>query len=506
MHIKNSQHHWLHYIKYDILALSAGVSLTLAFAPYNHAIMAILAPLGLIFCWQVASRTQIIWRGWLFGIGFFATSTSWIYISIHDYGGAHAIISLSLTVLFIAFMALFPALAGYISHYLFRKRRFAYWLIGIPSCWVFTEWLRSKFLSGFPWVLLGYSQVDGLAAYLPLLGTYGVAFLLMFLSGLCYIVWREHWQYKMSAIAGIAMIILINFMLPTQWVTPSQQQLNVSLIQGNINQLVKWDEHIFSHILDHYAQSTTQEFGQDIIILPESAIPAPSWAVSDYLATLGKEAKKHNSAVVVGVPVEAEKKNNDQHYFNAMLVYGNAVGQYYKRHLVPFGEFLPLRSVLQGLIHFFNVPMSDFIPGDNKQSLISINNILIAPLICYEIAYSNLVFSMIPQAQLILLINDDSWFGHSNAAQQHIQIAQTRALETGRYILFESNTGITAIINPQGKIVQQAPIDQPYVLRGHVVAVDGSTPLMRYGQTSVLLVITCLFLFSLCWCHIIRRR
>ena len=499
MCLKNDQYHRLNRIKYDLFALSAGALLTLAFAPYNLTAMAVLSPLALIFCWQLASSKRILWRGWLFGVGFFATSTSWIYISIHDFGGTYAAIALFLTMLFIAFMALFPALAGFLSHCFFPRRRFGYWLIGIPACWVFTEWLRSTLLSGFPWVLLGYSQVDGLAAYLPILGTYGVTFLLLFLSGLCYIAWHERWRYKLIAISGIIAIILLNFILPTQWITPSQQQLSVSLIQGNVSQSLKWNSDRFLQILNNYAHVTAQEFGQDMIILPESAIPVPSWAVSEYLDTLGQKAKAHNSAVVIGVPVE----NNNQHYFNTMLVYGNGSGAYYKRHLVPFGEFVPFGSILRGTINFFNIPMSDFIPGDKSQPLISINNILIAPLICYEIAYSHLVFSTMPQAQMILLINDDSWFGHSNAAQQHIQIAQTRALETGRYILFESNTGVTAIINPWGKIIKQAPLDQPYVLRGHAVAINGSTPLMRYGQTAVLLSIAIIFLLAWLWSRFI---
>jgi apolipoprotein N-acyltransferase len=468
-------------LKYNLIALFAGASLTLAFAPFNIFVVAFLAPAILLGISLNTSKYIATWRGWLFGIGFFGTSASWVYISIHTYGGTNIFLAILLTALFIAVLGLFIA----VSIYLFRLLTPGtpnLWRIFVffPLCWVFGDWLRSWVGSGFPWVYLGYSQLTTpLHGFAPVLGIYGVSFITAFCVVLVYLICidKSTWRTRIIGLVSLGIVFGLGASLSRiKWTYPTNQTLTISLIQGNIEQEMKWDPKHFNQILATYKKLTKPQLGRNVIIWPEGAIPAPTYYISDYLAELDGAALANHSTILVGTILS----DSDNNLYNGMIALGMSQGTYQKRHLVPFGEYVPFQHWLRGLINFFDIPMSDLLPGPRKQALINVNGLFFSPSICYEIAYPTLIWRHADKANVLINISDDSWFGHSIAAAQQLQIAQMRALETGRPMIVVNNDGITGMISIEGQVIEQLPQNKTDVLQSTVTGYTGMTPIVRF--------------------------
>ena len=278
------------------------------------------------------------------------------------------------------------------------------------------------------------------------------------------------------------------------WTKPNSKPIQVSMVQGNIAQQMKWDPNQLMAIINSYLALTQQHWDSRIIVWPEAAVPFLPQQLPDFFNELNREAKQHQATVVVGAPLI---NTTTQQYYNGLLLVGASQGRYRKRHLVPFGEFIPLQSVFGSIMKKLNVPMAGLTPGPQQQPPLLIDGIPIAAFICYETAFPIETLREMEGKQLAINIVDDAWFGHSFAAAQQIQMTQMRALETGRYMAVTANTGITALINPLGQIIKRLPIDTKAVLTGHVVAMTGKTPLMRSQYYPVWLAIIILLLFSL---------
>lgn len=461
------------------IAFFAGASLTLAFSPFNFAISAFIAPAILLWLSLISSKSKTTLLGWVFGFGFFATSASWVYISIHTYGGTNAILATLLTGLFVATLALFPM----VSLLLFRLMTptLTLWriLVFFPFAWLFGEWLRSWIASGFPWVILGYSQINTpLKGFIPLIGAYGVSILTTICSVLIYFICMKSSspKLKVSSFLSLGLLFGTGSLLSTiHWTIPLSPTLTVSLVQGNISQDIKWSDQHFSEILESYEQLTQPELGRNLIVWPEGSIPTLAEYVPNFLAKMDQSALSHHSTLLLGTILGSEQES----LYNGILVLGNSEGIYAKRHLVPFGEYLPLSHWLRGLINFFNIPMSDLTTGDLTPSLLNIDGLFLSPSICYEVAYPSLVWYQADKANILINISDDSWFAHSIAAAQQLQISQVRALETGRSMIVVNNNGITAVISPQGKILAALPANKPGVLRATVTGYTKNTPLIQ---------------------------
>lgn len=476
-----------------LLALISGCLLTLGFAPWNYFLLGILAPTFLLLLLLKATPKQGFWIGLSFGLGLFGSGVSWVFISIHVYGATPIPLALILTGLFALTLALFIAPGTWLFCRYFPHNTASKLLLAFPACWVLMEWVRSWLLSGFPWLYVGYTQLTSpLHGYAPLFSVYGVSFLTLLTGSLlvtAFVTHRKRWYLSLAAIAliwvGGAALSLIH------WTTPLGKPISVSIIQGNIPQELKWDPKQFASTMQTYYDLTEPRWSQArLIVWPEAAIPVPQNYAADFLQTLTEEAAAHHSTLIAGIPL----LNPAGSYYNAMLSLGGPEqGSYYKRHLVPFGEYVPLESLLRGIINFFNLPMSDIIPGPAHQTSLTIDHTLIAPYICYEIAYPSLVRGDFPAAHLIITISDDSWFGHSIAQAQHLEIAQMRSLETGRQQIFSTNDGTTAIIDAQGKIIASIPPFAEGVLNGSVQPMQGTTPWIWLGLWP-LLVLLALFL------------
>lgn len=483
-----------------ILSFIAGCIAVLSFAPFSVYPLSIVAFALLLFSWIKLNGKpwQTFLSGWLFGLGFFGFGVSWVYISLNTYGNAPSLFAALLTLLFVSFLALFPALNGYLFNKLFPSNNLPKMLMFFPASVVLLEFLRSFIFTGFPWLFAGYSQINSpLKNIAPIFGVYGVSFAVFLTSAA--IVGFFLTKKKFFKLLILLMVIFLwvgSYCLHNvKWTTPKGESIRVSLVQGNIPLEDKWDEKKANSIMqDYYDLSFSDETTGQIIVWPEGAIPLLQWQIPKALKNIAKDARKFKTTIVTGIiyqPIGSDK------YYNGMIALGESDSLYLKKRLVPFGEFLPFKPLLSWLLNFLYIPWSDFSSGDYKQKDFIAGNLSIAPFICYEIAYPLMSLGYFPKAELLLNISENAWFGHSIASSQQLEMARMRSLETGRYQIVCTNSGMTAIIDSSGNLEAIAPDFQQLVLNGEIKPMTGNTPWVDYGHYLWLLLLLNLLGFSL---------
>jgi apolipoprotein N-acyltransferase len=473
-----------------IIALLAGALLPLAFAPFGFYPLAVLSPAILFTLWREVTPGQAAWRGFAFGLGQFGVGVSWVYVAIHDFGDSPLIVAALLTLLFVSVLAAIPALVGYLATRLSLGRSIDGWrllLLWLPAWWTLGEWLRGWLFTGFPWLNLGYSMIDApLRGYAPVLGVYGLTLVVTLSAGALGWWWlerRRHWQLALPLLAvlwgGGALLNSI------EWTTPVGEPLRVTLIQGNVPQSTKWDPEQIRHRLEVYADLTRQHLNDsDLIIWPENAITVFYHTLAEwYFDPLAEEARASNTDLILGVP---EQDADGRRYYTTMMSLGSHHGFYRKRHLVPFGEFMPLEGLLRGLISFFDLPMSSFSPGSRQQPLLEAAGHKIAATVCYEDAFGEEMIDFLPEATLLVNGSNNAWYGDSLAPHQHLQISRMRALETGRPMLRVTTNGISAVIDERGTLQVTSRQFERQVIREVVQGRGGSTPYIDFGNWLVL--------------------
>lgn len=470
-----------------LLSLLAGASATAALAPFNYAWLAPIAPLGLYLLLQHSPQRSAPLLGWAFGCGFFGAGVSWVFVSIHEHSATPLPIAVLLTALFVMALALLFLCQSWIWKRWFSGRGGALAFIGL---WVLGEWLRSWFLTGFPWLYIGYAAVDTpLADWAPIGGVW-LNSLIFAASGILL------WQLFAEPRKRVRLVYLVLLALP--WATlpllnnhytdASGDPLRVTLVQADIEQSEKWDPAYRETILARYEALTLPHSGDALIIWPETAVSTFFRYAAPQLAPLLDQLENDGSALISGLPTSRQSAtDNRRSYHNSLAVLTNGDGIYHKQRLVPFGEYVPLETYLRGALEFLNLPMSSFSLPAGEQSLLQVNGHTLAAAICYEIAYPELVRQSSQKADLILTVSNDTWFGKSIAPDQHMQIARMRALETQRWVIRGTNNGISGLINPVGKVVAVAPRYTQTTLSGNVQPRAGLTPFQAYGALPVLL-------------------
>ncbi|MCW8927793.1 MAG: apolipoprotein N-acyltransferase [Gammaproteobacteria bacterium] len=482
------------YARY-LLALIAGAVQPLAFAPFALYPLALLALLPLFALWLQATPRQAAWYGLLFGLGMFGAGVSWVYVAIHVFGHTVAPLAALLTLLFVFVLALTIALAGYLSCYVAARAGLSETirlLLWFPSVWTLVEWFRGWFLTGFPWLSLGYSQIDSpLRGYAPLLGIYGLSLLCAFSAGVLLWMWRERGRTMAWGVPLLLLIWLGGWGLSRiDWTSSAGEPLRVTLIQGNVPQSTKWDPAAIRLRLTRYAELTREHLGDsDLIIWPENAITVFYHQLAEsYFQELSKELRQSGTDLILGVPL---LDDDGDRYYTTLMSLGTENGFYRKRHLVPFGEFLPLEGLLRGLINFFEMPMSSFSPGTADQPLLQAAGQPIAASVCYEDAFPAEMRDFLPEATLLVNGSNNAWYGDSLAPHQHLQISRMRALEFGRPMLRATTNGISAIIAADGSLMETSPQFETAIVQARVQPMAGATPYTRFGNYPLLLLLAC---------------
>ncbi len=471
----------------DALALIAGALLVLAYAPFEHYWLAPLALALLVWSWQGAAPRRAGWRGFLFGLGLYGGGVSWVYISLHVYGGAPPLFAALANGLLILYLALYPALAGYLLNRYWPGAGPRRWLLVLPALWLVLEWLRSWLLSGFPWLAPGYSQTTGpLAGLAPIAGVQAVGWAVLLSAGLLLLIWRHRYR-------PLWLLLLVGlwgggwWLDRLVWTEPAGEPLRVSMIQGNIDQKQKWEPESLQRTLALYSGlSDRVAASSDLIIWPETAIPL---FIEDLDPTFRGLLRTHALSTGTDYLIGAPSGNwETREYYNGVLAVGERGGFYRKHHLLPFGEYLPMRWLFKLFHGFVDIPMADFSAGDAHQPLLRAGGHPVGVSICFESAFGNEIARALPEAAYLVNVSNDGWFGDSLAPAQHLQIARMRSIETRRWMARSTNTGITALIDERGRVVEQGPQFEVTVVRGELQPLSGATPYVRIGDWPVLLV------------------
>ena len=469
------------------LAFVAGAVNVLAFAPIGWwplQILCLTVLSALLLRTASVRRSALI--GWMFGFGWLLFGTCWLYISLHDYGELPA----WMTVIAVAGLALFlsglmGAAAG-LAAYL-RDRWHAststHLLLILPTFFMLAEWTRAWIFTGFPWLSSGYAHnAAPLGGFAALIGVYGIGLLSAVIAGALALLSRQ----KLLVAIPLTLLATGALLQRIDWTAPYGQPISVRLLQANVPQDMKFQPERTRDILQRY-QTMITAAPADLIATPETALPLLySQLPTDFIPGLQAFAQKSRSQLLVGVPLS----DGPQHYANSVIGIGSSTYRYDKHHLVPFGEFIPLG--FRWFIDMMQMPLGDFTRGAPQQVPLAVKDQWVLPNICYEDLFGEEIAAQLSgnaaQTTLLLNVSNIAWFGDSFALPQHLQISQMRTLETGRPMLRATNTGMTAIIDPKGRVLQQlAPLTSG-VLAASVQGYRGSTPYIMFGNWLVLAV------------------
>ncbi|MGQ9425801.1 apolipoprotein N-acyltransferase [Gilvimarinus sp. F26214L] len=481
--------------QWPLLALLAGALVPLSFAPFD--IWPIALPCLTVFAlllWRSDAR-QAFGRSLAFGLGLFGTGASWVFVSIHDFGNASPPFAVLLTVLLVAVLATVFALPFLVLGRWLSRSPLAL-LVALPALWVIGEWLRSWLFSGFPWLYLGYGHLNTwLAGWAPVIGVMGLSYLVALAGTGIAFAWMER---KRRAFAVIPLVLALGLWgagLPlskVEWTESYREPLNVGLVQGNIPQDKKWDPAWLETTLSRYfTMSESLWPDSDWVVWPEAAMPLLYHQALPFIDELRSRALQHDAALITGVLYDSRE---DRAYYNSIVGLGLGSGIYHKQRLVPFGDYVPLRDWFGPILSIFDLPMSVLEPGPPDQKGLQVSDALIAPSICYEIAYPDVVANGAAESHILITVSNDAWFGASLGPLQHMQIAQMRALETGRYLIRATNNGVSALVDSRGRIIARTEQFVQQTLQGEVELRRGETPFMRWGTEP--LVVLCLLLVA----------
>ena len=493
-----------------LLAVAGGALGVLAFAPFYFWPIALASMWVLFALWYQSATT---WRafalGFTWGLGLFVAGASWIYVSLHVYGNMPAILAGLATLLFCGYLALYPALAGALYRAMASSLELSpvvALLILMPACFVTFEYLRGWVVSGFPWLTMGYAQTPGgliaapLAGYAAIAGVFGISWLLaVTVTGLMLLTGAMATRLSKAArVGGVGSLLAIwgagSLLLQISWSEPSGKPLKVALLQGNIEQNLKWRDDQRIPTLASYHQQVTSSRAK-LIVMPETALPDFLDRIPlDYLDSIHAYARQLGSDVLMGAPIAERPATAEApfHLANSAVSIGTSPSQRYdKQHLVAFGEFVP--PLFAWVYRWLQIPLADFSPRADDSRPMQIAGHKIAINICYEDAFGREIAAQLPEAELLVNMSNMAWFGRSLAAAQHAQLSQMRALETARWMLRATNTGATAAINEKGVVVQWLPAFTRGTLEVDAQPLAGATPYSKWRDVPVLLLLaTCL--------------
>ncbi|USZ15885.1 apolipoprotein N-acyltransferase [Moraxella sp. FZFQ2102] len=479
-----------------LIALIAGLGFSLSLAPYYLYPIAIISPMVLYaLLIGTDSAKRAFWIGEAYGFGTWAVGAFWLYTSIHEYGAVPSWAAYILIGLMALIMGLFHAVMSW-AFVRFTARQ----PLAFAGFWVVQEWAKTWLLTGFPWLFVGYAftEVTWLNGLAPITGVFGLSFLAVLFGAATIELFRHKGSYML--ISGVlTAIAAMTSLANITWTTPTGKSTSVSLVQGNIPQDLKWLAEYQMQTLGIYAELSQSEWGRDIVIWPEAAIPLLQDDAWPFIAQVANHAYESNSAWVTGVPYrEIHQDGAGVDLYNSVMAFDDTqAGVYKKQRLVPFGEYIPFGGVLDILPNLAGMQtVQGFSRGSDTQSPLIANGEQMGLAICYEVAYPDTTRRNAIGTDFLLTVSNDAWFGTSAGPMQHLQMVQMRSLETGRYFVRATNNGVTAIINDKGQVISSLPQFERAVLRGDVPSMTGKTPYMALGAYPILFLSALLIILS----------
>nr|WP_239024023.1 apolipoprotein N-acyltransferase [Paraglaciecola marina] len=493
------------------LALLSGVSLTFCYAPFSLWWLMLLGYSSFIYLLSSVPKNQAFKLGFAFGLGWFGAGISWVHVSIADFGGIPLIASIALMLLLCSYLAIYPALAS-----LLIKRYFdiKHWPLALPFIWLFFETLRGWLFTGFPWLSLGYAQLTGpLSGWMPVIGEIGVSTIVALLCA-SIAVWIPSKKWLQLALLTSVMLVSGAVLNTYQWAKPTGELVNIAMVQGNIQQELRWTPEQDQPTMEKYRNMTEAYWESDVIIWPEAAIPKLEPIAQEYLVELDQVAAKNQAGFITGIV---------NYNFETREAYNNLIGlglknapstehenlnkghyhyfhnnRFSKHHLLPIGEFIPFENWIRGLAPIFDLPMSSFSRGAHKQENLLAKGYHFAPAICFEIAFpTQISANLYHNTDFIVTVSNDAWFGASHGPDQHLEIAQVRAKEFGLPVLRATNNGITAFIDHTGEVQSRLPQFEAAVLSDQIKQVSGYTLYRSFGNITIWSLSLILFLVAL---------
>ena len=477
------------FVRY-LLLITSGFIYTASFSPFDFKIGIFISIFIYFYLISNSSRKSSILESYIYGLAIFTSGVSWIFNSIYYYGGEHFLLSIMMTLVFIIYMSIFFIPIGFFINKKSNLSGIHFPLIA-ASMWVLMEIIRSSLFGGFPWLLVGTSQVGTIFDSLyPFMGVYSVSFMVVIISTVMAskISYQIKFRvFKIYALFISSLFLIINI-IPIQS-TDSHQPIKVSVIQPNIHLGLKYNESQLENIKKKYIDILENEIN-NFVVMPETAIPKIYQFDKKFYNDL---VDKFGFDFITGIFNYDQSKDK---VYNSMLMLENKKEFFYnKRHLVPFGEYTPLENIFSFIANILNIPMSSIEHGKSDQNPIYYRDTIIYPLICYEIAYSSLIKPKEDKYGLIITISNDAWFGNTFAPHQHLQIAKVRALESSLPIIRAANTGISAILDKRGAIVDKIELNHSGYINAEVFPSKGLTPYMYFGDYPILMLIFSIMLF-----------
>lgn len=469
------------------ISLACGAITPLGFAPYGIYLIPLISISILILQCIGSHKKHAFLYGFLFGLGYFGYGVNWLHISINLFGGINLIGAYLITLILVLYLSIYPAIFSLLVSVLIRNANLSYaHVLSIPAIWTLGEWIRSWLFTGFPWLNLGYSQSDSvLSGLAPILGVFGIGYLVVMIAVAIALIYKSDKKSKAISIALVIVVLVSAWLAEYKvWSVNLNKSISVALIQGAIPQEIKWSPDMRLPTKQLYQDLTTANLDADLIIWPEAAIPAYFHQEQVYINEILSILRANNSTLLTGMPVYDVQSTK---FYNGAIYLNNEIDFYFKQHLVPFGEYLPLKLLLQPVVDTLNIPIAEFSPGIDSKPVLKSDRFNTGISICYEDTFGNEVIKSLPEANVLVNISNDAWFGDSLAPHQHLQMARMRAQETGRYLLRTTNTGITAIIDNKGKILSRSPQFKESTLTGIAKLYAGHTPYSRFGNYPVIL-------------------
>lgn len=483
--------------RWSLLAAGFGAVAVGAFAPFSFAPLALLALAGLFWLWFQVERPFAAFKlGFWFGLGLFGVGTSWLFSSQYFYGNVSLPLAVLGTAAWVVYLSLFPALAGALAKWAAKPMLPVMGLILIyPAAWVVGEWLRAHLFGGYPFLEMGTSHIlTWLDGYAPIFGVLGVSWAVALSAAtLVWLVMRGAWLG--AALIFAFVWLTAGSLADIRWTVPKGKPVDVALLQGNIPQEQKWLPTQFYPTLKRYIKMTRQNLGADVIVWPETAVPAFfDLAEKGALKTFLRDARILQKPILVG---SIWRDKTHTHYYNALINVGVRPYQVYKKyHLVPIGEYYPFSGLLEPLFGYLDIPFDQFSPGPFPPEPMKLGAYHAGMAICFETEFGEELRYQLPKADYFITVSNDAWFAHTLEPAQALQSVQMRARELGRPFARVANTGYTALIDESGRLTKTLPPYKAMVLRGEVQPVEGMTPFARWGELPLLFMLALVFGFA----------